>query len=43
MAYRDPRCVLVAENYGEAAVVTSWLEKQNIRAEVINQSTFEEE
>ncbi len=41
MTYRDPRCVMVADSFGAAAVVVSWLEKHDIQAEVMNQSTSE--
>jgi len=40
MIYRDPKCVFVANNPGEADVVAGWLSDQGIRAQVMNRATL---
>ncbi len=40
MVYRDPRCVFVSNNVGEAQVVATWLQAQGIDAEAMNLSTL---
>ncbi|MCE9548008.1 MAG: DUF2007 domain-containing protein [Planctomycetia bacterium] len=38
--YRDPRCVYVANNPGEADIIVIWLDKHEIPAWVTNQNTL---
>jgi hypothetical protein len=40
MPYRDPRCVFVAGNFGQADVVAAWLQGHGIPAEVMNRETM---
>ena len=40
MLYRDPKCVFVANDFGQADVVAAWLQGQGIDAEVMNQATM---
>ena len=40
MLYRDPKCVFVANDVGQANVVAAWLQGQDISAEVMNQATL---
>ena len=39
MPYRDPRCVFVANDFGQADVVAGWLGGRGIPARVMNQAT----
>ena len=39
MSYRDPKCVFVASNFGQANVVAGWLQGQGIPADVMNRET----
>jgi hypothetical protein len=39
MPYRDPRCVFVANDFGQADVVAGWLGGRGIAAQVMNQAT----
>jgi hypothetical protein len=39
MPYRDPRCVYVANDFGQADVVAGWLGGRGIPARVMNQAT----
>jgi hypothetical protein len=36
MLQRDPKCVFVASNFGQAAIVAGWLEEHGIPADVMN-------
>ena len=40
MFYRDPKCVYVGNDFGQANVVAGWLQGQGIPAEVMNQATM---
>ena len=40
MLYRDPKCVFVANDFGQADVVAGWLQEHGIDAEVMNQATM---
>jgi hypothetical protein len=40
MPYRDPKCVFVASNFGQANVVAGWLQGHGIPAEVMNRETM---
>jgi hypothetical protein len=38
--YRDPKCVCVTADMGQAEVVADWLRQQGIGAQVMNQATL---
>jgi hypothetical protein len=40
MIYRDPKCVLVANNPAEADIVAGWLSDQGVSAQVMNRATL---
>jgi hypothetical protein len=40
MIYRDPKCVFVANNPGEADIVASWLNDHGIPSRVMNRATL---
>jgi hypothetical protein len=40
MLYRDPKCVFVADNFGQADIVANWLDEHGIPAQVMNQATL---
>jgi len=40
MLYRDPKCVFVANNVGQADIVAGWLQEHGFPAEVMNRETM---
>jgi len=40
MLYRDPKCVFVASDVGQADIVAGWLQEHGIPAEVMNRERW---